>query len=69
MTTPELPGVSWRKSSRSGGNNGACVEVGFAADNSRAVRDTKNRAGGYLVTTGSQWAAFLSALKAGRYEG
>ena len=30
MSTVDLSGVAWRKSSRSGnGGNGACVEVGF----------------------------------------
>lgn len=30
MSTVDLSGVAWRKSSRSGdGNNGNCVEVGF----------------------------------------
>lgn len=29
MPTPDLSGARWRKSSRSNGNGGACVEVGF----------------------------------------
>ena len=32
----------WRKSTRSGPNNGNCVEVGFAADGAViGIRDTK----------------------------
>jgi hypothetical protein len=39
--TPDLSAAVWRKSSRSGGNNGACVELA----NIGAVRDSKNPAG------------------------
>lgn len=41
----DLSTVRWRKSSRSGGNNGNCVEVAHTFD---AVRDSKNPAGGVL---------------------
>jgi hypothetical protein len=51
--------VSWRKSSRSGGNGGDCVEVGQAVDEF-LVRDTKNRAGGTLVFTPNTWRRFLN---------
>ena len=37
----------WRKSSRSGGNGGNCVEVGFGFD-AVGIRDTKDRDGGHL---------------------
>jgi Domain of unknown function (DUF397) len=39
--TPDLSGAIWRKSSRSGGNGGACVELA----NVGAVRDSKNPTG------------------------
>src|SRR5262249_4963280 len=38
---PDLSGATWRKSSRSGGNGGACVELA----NLGAVRDSKNPTG------------------------
>ncbi len=56
----------WRKSSRSA-NTDNCVEVGKAATGA-AVRDTKDRAGGYLTTTREQWSGFLLAIKDGRYD-
>jgi uncharacterized protein DUF397 len=51
--------VSWRKSSRSGGNGGNCVEVGRAVD-AFLVRDTKNRTGGTLTFTPTTWRRFLT---------
>jgi hypothetical protein len=52
-------GVRWRKSTRSGGNGGNCVEVANALD---AVRDTKNPSGPAL---GVPVSALLSAIKTG----
>jgi hypothetical protein len=40
--TPDLSAAVWRKSSRSGGNNGACIEL---ANHLGAVRDSKNPTG------------------------
>ncbi|SFT66525.1 protein of unknown function [Actinopolyspora lacussalsi subsp. righensis] len=57
---------AWRTSSYSGQGN-ACVEVG-ATDHGAAVRDTKDRSAGYFITTVSQWAAFIDAVKADRFE-
>lgn len=51
----------WRKSSRSNGGQGTCVEVG-ADPTLIAVRDTKDREGGQLVFERSSWAAFVQAL-------
>jgi uncharacterized protein DUF397 len=39
--TPDLSAAVWRKSSYSGGNGGACVELA----NIGAIRDSKNPAG------------------------
>jgi hypothetical protein len=52
----------WRKSTRSSGNGGACVEVG---DQARGVlvRDTTNREGETLAFTADAWASFTATLK------
>lgn len=53
---------SWRKSSYSGSNGGACVEL--AGDKGVVlVRDTTNRDGGTLSFTADAWAAFTTSLK------
>lgn len=60
----------WRKSSRSGGNNGNCVEVGFG-DTARAVRDTKEAADpnrSTLVFSGNAFGAFLARVKSGELD-
>ncbi|HEY6495146.1 MAG TPA: DUF397 domain-containing protein [Trebonia sp.] len=52
----------WRKSSYSGSNGGACVEL---TSDSRLVlvRDTTNRDGGTLAFGADAWAAFTAALR------
>jgi hypothetical protein len=52
----------WRKSTRSSGNGGACVEVGT---NARAVlvRDTTNRNGATLTFGSEAWQGFITGLK------
>ncbi|MGY3515153.1 DUF397 domain-containing protein [Micromonospora sp. PTRAS2] len=60
MTTPELSGATWRKSTRSG-SNANCVEV---AETVRAVgvRDSKDPAGPVLAFDRRAWAAFVAGL-------
>ncbi|NYH78521.1 hypothetical protein FHR84_001846 [Actinopolyspora biskrensis] len=59
------PVEGWRKASYSSRETD-CVEIG-RIDDGAAVRDTKNRAAGYLTTTGRQWSAFIDAVKAERF--
>jgi hypothetical protein len=58
----------WRKSSYSGGNGGACVEVAVLADGGRAVRDSKDPDGAKLAFAPDEWLAFTAGLKAGRFD-
>lgn len=56
---------TWRKSSYSGSEGNACVELAVGVSDT-AVRDTKNRDGGTLRFDRSAFAAFLTAAKADR---
>jgi hypothetical protein len=51
---------NWRKSSYSGDNGGACVEV--AAAEAVVVRDTTDRGGPVITFTADAWLAFTAAL-------
>lgn len=52
----------WRKSSRSGGNGGACVEVGQLGG-SVLVRDSNTADSPELPFGHTAWATFLAALR------
>ena len=51
----------WRKSTRSSGNGGACVEVG-QGPGAVLVRDTTDRDGGTLAITPEAWQRFTARL-------
>lgn len=58
--------VGWRISTYSTQAGGNCVEAGPVRDDSRvAVRDTKDRDGGMLITSSRGWLAFARAAGAG----
>jgi hypothetical protein len=52
----------WRKSSYSGGNGGACIEVGKHGGNV-LVRDSKMELSPELPFSSGAWADFLAALR------
>ncbi|SNS69915.1 protein of unknown function [Streptosporangium subroseum] len=60
----DLNGAQWRKSSRSNGNGGECVEVAANLPGVVAVRDSKNPAGSALLFDPEVWADFLTRIKA-----
>ena len=69
MNTPQAPEAAhlrWRKSSYSNAGN-ACVEVG-QAEAAYAVRDSKNPDADQLIFGADAWTAFVSDVKAGRYD-
>lgn len=53
--------MDWRKSSFSGANGGACVEV--ASTDGVAVRDTTDRDGATLAFSAVAWAAFVTRIR------
>jgi hypothetical protein len=59
-----LPDVQWRKSSRSSGQGGACVEVAALAP-AVAVRDSKNADGPRLTLVPTAWQALTDHIKRG----
>ncbi len=68
MSTVDLSGMRWRKSSFSTGNGGGddnCVEVALVPS-AMAVRDSKNAAGPVLVLPNPAWAALLRAAAPAR---
>ncbi|MFV2087587.1 DUF397 domain-containing protein [Micromonospora sp. LOL_021] len=54
---------AWRKSSRSNGSSGNCVEVADNLPGRVLVRDTKDRDGGTLTFGPSAWRSFVELAK------
>ncbi|MET8836916.1 DUF397 domain-containing protein [Micromonospora chaiyaphumensis] len=61
----DLTGARWRKSTRSNGSGGACVEVAGNLPGVVAVRDSKDPAGPVLTFGPDAWRAFVTRV-AGR---
>ncbi|MFG1803654.1 DUF397 domain-containing protein [Micromonospora carbonacea] len=59
----DMSQARWRKSTRSGNNGGACVEVADNLPGVVLVRDTKDRAGGTLAFMPDAWAGFVGLAK------
>ncbi|PWR06563.1 DUF397 domain-containing protein [Micromonospora acroterricola] len=57
-----LTGARWRKSSRSSGNGGDCVEVADNLPGVVAVRDSKNPSGPALTFTPAAWRTFVGQV-------
>ncbi|MBV6699851.1 DUF397 domain-containing protein [Kitasatospora aureofaciens] len=60
-------GLTWRKSSYSGGEGGNCVEVADAAIDIIAVRDSKDPHGPLLNFTAAAWQAFIVGIDTGTF--
>ena len=60
MSTVDLSGLAWRKSSRStaDGSNGNCVEIAFAGP-AVAVRDSKSTSAATLTFSTRAFTTFL----------
>ncbi|WBB94012.1 DUF397 domain-containing protein [Verrucosispora sp. WMMC514] len=59
----DLTGAIWRKSSRSSGNQGNCVEVADNLPGVVGVRDSKHPHGPTLTLTPDAWRSFLAYAK------
>lgn len=68
MNEADLSRAVWRKSSRSNGNGGACVEVASNLPDIVAVRDSKNPSGMKLVVSPRAWRAFLACATEGQFD-
>ncbi|MFI6884548.1 DUF397 domain-containing protein [Streptosporangium canum] len=64
----DLSAAIWRKSSRSSGNGGQCVEVAANLSGVIAVRDSKNPDGPKLLFTPAEWGAFIGGVKSGEFD-
>ncbi|MEV4495154.1 DUF397 domain-containing protein [Micromonospora arborensis] len=58
----ELHGARWRKSSRSSGNGGNCVEVADNLPGVIGVRDSKDPTGPALTFAPRSWHLFVTHL-------
>ncbi|GAB3984881.1 DUF397 domain-containing protein [Plantactinospora veratri] len=58
-----MTSANWRKSTRSGTNGGACVEVADNLPGIVLVRDTKDRDGGTLAFGPAHWRAFVGLAR------
>jgi Domain of unknown function (DUF397) len=63
-----VDGAIWHKSSRSGDNGGACVEVARNLPGIVAVRDSKDASGPVLAIAPDDWRAFLVGVKNGEFD-
>ncbi|MFJ4644093.1 DUF397 domain-containing protein [Streptomyces bobili] len=66
MRSIDLSVVTWRKSSYSNSDGGACVEVSDDFARVVPVRDSKVLQGPVLVFQAAGWASFVSALRGGQ---
>ncbi|MEU1251584.1 DUF397 domain-containing protein [Micromonospora arida] len=57
----ELTGARWRKSTRSNGSGGNCVEVAGNLPGLVAVRDSKDPTGPVLLFPPDAWRAFVGS--------
>ncbi|RZU49507.1 uncharacterized protein DUF397 [Krasilnikovia cinnamomea] len=71
MRDIDLSAAQWRKSSRSGGNGGNCVECCFdflESDSLIYVRDSKDPNGPALRFTRDEFIAFTEGVKNGEFD-
>ncbi|MFJ8737849.1 DUF397 domain-containing protein [Embleya sp. NPDC127516] len=62
-TTPDLSAATWRKSSHSNSDQGACVEVADGFPGFVPVRDSKDPSMGCLVVSAGSWGVLTASLR------
>ncbi|AQU67558.1 DUF397 domain-containing protein [Streptomyces niveus] len=62
MSSPDLSGANWRKSSYSNGDGGECVEVADGHPGVVPVRDSKTPTGPVLLITPTAWSDFVRSV-------
>ncbi|MDF6017766.1 DUF397 domain-containing protein [Streptomyces sp. JH34] len=65
MRSIDLSAATWRRSSHSNQDGGACVEVSDDFTTVVPVRDSKNPHGPALTFAADGWSSFVSAVKDG----
>lgn len=65
MRIVDLNAASWRRSTYSNQDGGACVEVSDDFATVVPVRDSKNPHGPAITFPAEGWSAFVSAVKGG----
>ena len=70
----DLTGATWRKSSSSSGDGGACVEIAVVpgskegSDHVIAMRDSNRPGGPVLIFTPAEWEAFTLGVQDGEFD-
>ncbi|WP_067454287.1 DUF397 domain-containing protein [Actinomadura macra] len=67
MSAQDLPSGEWRKSRRSSGQGGDCVEVASFIP-MIAIRDSKDPEGPRLVFGAGAWRVFAQQVKARQFD-
>jgi hypothetical protein len=67
MSSPSFASATWRKSTRSNGAGGNCVEVADLAA-SIGVRDSKAPDAGHLTFDPQAWATFIAQVRNGQHD-
>jgi hypothetical protein len=61
--------MKWKKSSRSGGVEQNCVEIGRVPESADiATRDSKDPEGPHLRFRANDWQRFITDVKSGRHD-
>ncbi|MBB4914012.1 DUF397 domain-containing protein [Streptosporangium saharense] len=64
----ELATAAWRKATKSGSNDGNCIEVAPLSDGRVGIRDTEAPEKAPYVVRASVWDAFIDGAKKGEFD-